>query len=868
MNARNLDKRTAKRPLTVALSAIVAGGSQLALAQGSGLLEEVVVFAQKREQSILEVPVSVASYGSEALDRAQLRDLSELSQVAPSLVFNSSTGATQSILTIRGIGTAGQNSGLEQSVGVFIDNIYRGRPGPALGDFIDLESIEVLRGPQGTLFGRNTSAGVINIRTAAPEFEFGGNLQAGIGDYGYKQLRGSLTGPLTDTVAWRLAGTWQERDGYIEDTFSGEEWNNRDRYTVRGQILWDINETSSLRVIADITDTDERCCVPVQTFDASSAQLLIASQAGLGALSPAFANFAIGVPFQDGTPGSTPQPQEVEFQGNYIDLDNFEGTRTTAASADDSFEDGGISAEFKTSLTDSVDMTVLGAYRYFETNPYGDIDMRTADLWRGGRGQDIDEVSLELRFDGSTDSSDWSVGAYYFDQDITATGRFEWGPDASTYLAEVGIARILGDAEIIAEGGQLADMLATGLIDVRNVAPGGAANPANWFPTDSLTGTGAQEQVDYNATSYAFFGQYTFHFTDRLSWTVGGRYSDEEKEATYQVQANDPFSARDLREVALTGTDGLYWALRPLQVHLALDGVGQDSFEDDDISMATNVNYELNDMMSVYARFAQGYKAGGLNLNGGIGQQPGNPVVAAPGPNNQFESETSDSFEVGVKSFLLDNTLQLNATVFYQTTENFQTNSFDGATFTLRNAGEIEGTGIEIDYNWQPNEYWTISGGLVVQDIEYAEFPTGSSTIAQQEFAGLRARALGIVPDQDLTGETPNFVSDVTWAGSVAYYRPITAGLAFNGAVSWRYRSEFTTGQDNDPLTEQDAFTTVNATVGIGDIDDQWRLELWGKNLTDEAIINIGFDTPLQTGSMSAFIEPPRMYGATLRYNF
>jgi len=293
---------------------------------------------------------------------------------------------------------------------------------------------------------------------------------------------------------------------------------------------------------------------------------------------------------------------------------------------------------------------------------------------------------------------------------------------------------------------------------------------------------------------------------------------------------------------------------------------GSDSFEDDDFSVTANLNYELSDRMSVYARFAQGYKAGGLNLNGTIGQQPGDPTPTYA--NNDFESETSDSFEVGAKSFLLDNTLQLNATLFYQTTENFQTNSFDGAGFTLRNAGEIEGTGLELDYNWMPNDNWTISGGLVLQDIEYADFATASSTIAQQEFAGLEARALGNVPDQDLTGERPNFVSDVTWAGSVAYSRPVTSGLALNTAVSWRYRTEFTTGQDNDPLTTQDAFTTVNATIGIGAIDGQWRLELWGKNLTDETVINIGFDTPAQTGSMSAFVEPPRMYGATLNYTF
>ena len=852
------------RQSSLLVAVAIASGAAAQEEGASRLLEEVTVYAQKREQSILEVPVSVATYSNEALNRAQIRDLSELQQVAPSVVFNSSTGATQSILTIRGIGTAGQNSGLEQSVGVFIDNVYRGRPGAALGDFVDLESIEVMRGPQGTLFGRNTSAGVISVRSAQPEQEFGGHVSVGVGDFGFRQVRGAVTGPITDNLAWRLAGTWQDRDGYIDDTFSGEEWNDRDRYTARGQLLWDINETTSLRLIADYTETDERCCVPVQIFDASSALLLIDSPGGLGALSPVFGNFNIGIPLQDGVPGST-SPQEVTFDGQFTDPDDFEGTRTTAASADDSFEDGGVSAELNTAIGDSIDMTLIGAYRFFETEPFGDIDMRTADIWRGGRGQDIDEISLEVRFSGTRGNADWTIGGFYFDQDIKGTGRFEWGEHGAAYLSQVGIARLLTDPEVIGAGATVADMLGTGLIDVGNAAPGGPANPLNWSPSAAIAGTGASETVDYNSESIAVFGQVTFNFSERLSWTIGGRFTDEEKEASYLTEADDPFSARDLRAASLSGNDGLFWALRPLQVHLTSDPASDD-FEDDDFSVATNLNFEFSENVSVFARFAQGYKAGGLNLNGTIGQQPGDPTPSFA--NNQFDSETSDSYELGMKSFLFDRTLQLNATLFYQETEDFQTNSFDGVTFTLRNAGEIEGLGLEVDYTWMPTDYWTFSGGLVWQDIEYAEFTNASSTIAQQEAAGLRARALGIVPDQDLTGETPNFVSDVTWSNSIAYSRPIADGLAFNLAASWRYRSSFNTAQDADILAEQDDLWTLNATVGIGAMDDKWRLELWGKNLTDETVLNIGFDTPAQTGSFSAFIEPPRMVGGTVSYNF
>ena len=253
--------------LALAIGLAAAAHTSISTAQTGTELEEITVYAQKRAQSILEVPVSVASYDGDLLDQAQVRDLSDLQQVAPSLVFNSSTGATQSIMTIRGIGTAGQNSGLEQSVGVFIDGVYRGRPGSALSDFVDIEAVEVLRGPQGTLFGRNTSAGVINVRSKKPSYEQGGHVSISAGDFDYQQIKASVTGPLIeDVLAYRLSATWQERDGYIEDDVTGDEYNNKDRSTVRGQLLWDISEETSLRIMADYTETDEVCCAPVPVF--------------------------------------------------------------------------------------------------------------------------------------------------------------------------------------------------------------------------------------------------------------------------------------------------------------------------------------------------------------------------------------------------------------------------------------------------------------------------------------------------------------------------------------------------------------------------------------------------------------------------
>jgi outer membrane receptor protein involved in Fe transport len=230
-------------------------------------LDEIIVTATKRPESLFDVPVAVTAYSSEQLERAQVRDVRDLQVVAPTLAVNSSTGSTQTVFTIRGIGTPGQNTGLEQSVGVFLDGVYRGRPGAALGDLADISQIEVLRGPQGTLFGRNTSGGVVAVQTREPEFIPGGQITASAGDYAHRQFMATVTGPLLgDTVAGRLTATSQERDGYLDDFRVGGTYNDRSRWSVKGQLLWDISPEATLRLIADRSETEEVCCAAVPVF--------------------------------------------------------------------------------------------------------------------------------------------------------------------------------------------------------------------------------------------------------------------------------------------------------------------------------------------------------------------------------------------------------------------------------------------------------------------------------------------------------------------------------------------------------------------------------------------------------------------------
>ena len=225
-------------------------------------LSTVTVTATQRAESIQDVPIAVTALDPEILDRAGVADVTSLDSVAPSFNMNSSDTATGgTTLRIRGIGTTGNNIGLEGAVGVFVDGVYLSRPGVALGDLMDLEQIEVLRGPQGTLFGRNTSAGALNIKTKAPDLEeFGGFANLTLGNYDLANLQAGINIPLIeDTLAIRLSGATRKRDGFVEG-FNGAESHNRDRYTLRGQALLDMGNMGTVRAILDYSKAEENCC--------------------------------------------------------------------------------------------------------------------------------------------------------------------------------------------------------------------------------------------------------------------------------------------------------------------------------------------------------------------------------------------------------------------------------------------------------------------------------------------------------------------------------------------------------------------------------------------------------------------------------
>lgn len=802
--------KTCRRGRHYLLAALLPFVGTVAMAQSNPVrvLEEVVVTAQKREETLIEVPVAVTVVSGADLERAQIRDVVDLQQLAPSLVVNASTGSTSSIFSIRGIGTAGNNTGLEQSVGVFIDNVYRGRVGSAMSDYVDVQQVEILRGPQSTLFGKNTSAGIISVTTRKPEFEFGGVLEAAAGDFGMAQVRGSFTGPLIgDSLAFRLSGAYFERDGVIDDVLDGSEYNNRERISGRLQLLWDAGDATTVRFIADYSDINDECCMATPVF--------------AGPLAPIVAGLGGGI---------------QSLPGGFGEVDPFarNAAGTPGINYDNGFIDGGFSAELEHDFGPTA-LTVIGSSRFFESFPTIDSDFQRMDLLSfRAQGQDLDESSFEIRLASTgANTVDWLIGGFVFDQDIFATDDLILGVDG----------RAFGDTVLGALSGGTLSFAAF-------ETPG---SPVFFgLPAGSIfaNGTGTRNNFDYTASGFALFAQGTWHVNDKWSITAGLRYSDEEKDST----ATNTLASEPLSQIPLPPPLA---GLSALQVFPATDPYSV-SFADDQVSGTLNFAYTVSDNTSAYLRYATGFKSGGINLSRNAGATvPGNPTPDVVNP--IFQSETVDSVELGIKTRVADGRGTINVAVFDQTLEDFQANSFNGLSFTVRNAAEVDGQGIEIDYSWLATDTLTFSGGVVWQNIEYASFPGASATQGQID-AGQNA--------QDLSGRTPNFVSDFLLTGTVSWMQPISGNLNFVASTDYRYRTEYHTGQDLDPRTLQDDLLWVNASIGLEQADGNWGVQLWVKNLTDEDVLNIAFDTPFQAGSYAAFIEDPRTAGITGTFRF
>lgn len=798
----------------------------------AGVLEEIVVTAQKREKTLLETPIAVSAFSGETLTETGVRDILDLQVLVPSYNVTTSQSAFQSVASIRGIGSSGQNPGIEPSVGIYVDGVFRSRTGAALGDFLSVERVEVLRGPQSTLFGKNTSAGVISIITKKPEYEAGGAAEFTYGNYNQIVAKATVTGPLVeDKMAVRLSANYNKRDGFLNNLYDGTDSNDRDRYSVRGQLLFEPSDTLSIRLIADYSEADEICCGATYWINGA----------------PSFAILALGGTVF-GTPGGAGDP--------------FARNISTDGEVRAESKDYGFSAQLDWDLG-AATLTSITSYREFETDTELDADFTDLDiLARNGDFTKIDTFTQEFRVTSNGDNTvDWLFGGYYFNQDLSADGKVIYGADTRSYFDL--LSGFNADPIVEVAPGVFATLSqAFGMPDalVDFVFPGGTASrldiielaldPATFsqLGTFFADGTGMTREFFTNESeSWALFGQVDFNINERLTLTAGLRYTNEDKRGTGTFTNNDAFSSLPL---ALLFGDELAALFAPIQFLLPVQDFDRTRSES---KFTGNVilSYDVNDDVNTYASFSRGYKAGGFDISRAAS------TISGPSPDFEFEDEEANNFEVGLKARVMDGRGRINIALYHQKIKGFQTVLFVGTGFEVRNAGDIKQKGIEIDSEFSLSDNFHITMAAAYNDAKYGNFYPAPCPIATPVAGGC-----------DLSGARLNDAPKLTFTGTATLTQPISDTLTAFLRGEFYSRGGRFTDSDNDPNNWQNSSMLLNASFGINVDDSRWQLVFWGKNLTEDNYGQVIADAVAQQGSFFGYPNDPRTYGVTVRGSF
>ncbi|HBH88669.1 MAG TPA: TonB-dependent receptor [Hyphomonadaceae bacterium] len=362
------------------------------------LYEQILITASKRSTGLQETPIAVSVTSGEAIEQTQVLDIQDLQALVPTLRVNPLQRSANTNFSIRGFGNGANNTGIEPSVGVFIDGVYRSRAASQIGDLPRVQQVEVLSGPQSTLFGKNASAGVISIRTQGPSFTEEGKLTLGVGNYNQRLLKGYYTNGITEELAFSLSGGVNKRDGYTESVVDGvDKLNNRDRWNIRGQALYEPSTDVKFRFIADYSEIDERCCTVADVINGPTTAVVRA----LG-----------------GTVLETDDP--FAFKSAL----NFNPSNTV--------EDGGVSLQIDVDF-DTFTLTSITAYRNNKSDYFADVDYTSLDILTEEGHTEIDTFTQELRLVSTTDGPfNWIVGAFYSNSESAAFSA-EYTPNYDTY---------------------------------------------------------------------------------------------------------------------------------------------------------------------------------------------------------------------------------------------------------------------------------------------------------------------------------------------------------------------------------------------------------------------------------------------------
>ncbi len=827
---------TLTRALLLALIGLVQAPLVLAQDAASGeeettTLDQITVTAQKREEALQDVPLVVTALTEAMLEDNGVRDIKDLANVVSGLTVTSTQSEAQTTARIRGVGTVGDNAGLESSVGIVIDGVFRPRNGVGFTDLGELERIEVLKGPQGTLFGKNTSAGVINVITKRPTYSQRAEAEVTVGSYGMFGVSGSYSDSFNDMAAFRLYAAKRKRDGYIDVTTGAgprteTEDQNQDFHTFRGQLLLEPNDTLDVLLTGDFSNRTESCCASVTIIRGPTAAIL-------DALSPDSGVIPVADPYGRRAFANRSSAQFIKDQGVSAQLD------------------------WQTPWFGEAKLTSITAQRKWQSTNGIDFDYSTADLFHRNPTEDdnftrFNTFSQEIRLAGATDNFDWLVGGFYADENLRRNEGYRIGSAYEPYLSIALLSRI--------NPALAASPTAPLFLSQASGRPFGTV----------FAGYSARDRYEQDSKTLGLFTNNTWHATDALDLTLGLRYTNEKKELASRysnpngglgcaamlsnpAQVVSALVARGLTvaQASAAAPSVVGFACLPW-TNVRHNGRSTDQERDEkEWSGTFKAAYRFNEHAMAYFSAARGYKAGGFNLDrvqSNTGLSSGTSGIV-PVNDTSFPAEFVNSFELGTKTTWLGGNLLLNATLFHQEFSDFQLNSFLGTSFVVRSVPKVTSQGLDAELLWQTGG-WMVQTGLTYADTRYGD---------------------DLLPDTDLAllpGSRPSFAPKWSVTSSVGYDWRIGEKLKASAHIGAKYMSEYNTGSDLDPQKQQDGYTVANARVTIGARDQRWNVELWSQNITDAEYYQTAIDAPLQTGTWNAFIGAPRTYGVTFRVRY
>ncbi len=795
-----------RRARAALFPALILALPPLAFAQGG--IEEITVTAQKRVETMRDVPISMAVETSESLLKKSIKSITELGRQTPNL-YVEDQGSTNAV-SLRGLGSPAE--GLESPVGFYLDGIAVSR---ALGllsmPFFDLERVEVLRGPQSTFFGRNTSAGAINVISAKPGEETEGKLRVRAGNRQMREYEGSLSGPITDSVSGRIAMIKTERGAYLDNPL-GQDAGGEDKFGARGQIAFTPNETFDALL----------------KYEYMTTKRYGTTQQGIHP-GPGGKNLPINKYLESlGEDFKTDLTQHVITTGIYASLN--EETRWTARMKNAQFVmnyhfGDGYTLTSQTGHLDTANSRVFN----YSGLPINSIMLTT-------RYSPVDFTSTELRLTSPDDGNfTWMAGLYYDELDTEQTPKSKNGgayiffhnPYSATGIPAANLAALNGDTE----ESKSYSAFAEGTYSITEQLKFGVGLRYGKEEKDAVDKVGLRVDLP-NGTPLplAFLGITGF--------PNGALYSTSYTDVS-QVTA----PCIGIGGGAFISPDG-----NQCEQALGLD----DKF----LTWSAKLQYDVNDDINVYATVATGYKGGGID-NGG------NTFVLSE---KLVKNEDSIAYEIGSKSRLLDGRMLFNVAVFVNTFDDLQVGaqSPDTGVIVVRNAAKAETKGIEADVNFSLDEHWSVGGSIALLDTEFKKFP-GAGCGA---FAAWDGTCVGSF---DAKGNELPGAAKTSGSAFVALNMPIgDSRWDFDGNVNVSFRDKSYAFGDfaNEKERELDSYAMLNAMLSVVDRDNGLTISLVGSNLTDERAVTGNQTNPVVAAEISGWILRPREYGVEVNYAF